>query len=70
MPRAPGERAGLQTPTIGNTPVPVAESTRQLQSTPGMATLTKTGEGTTPPDREGEKDTPQNPCPAAETPKS
>ena len=54
MPRAPGERAGLRTPTIGNTPVPVAESTRQLQSTPGMATPTKTGEGTTPPDREGE----------------
>ena len=28
LPRAPGERAGLRTPTIGNTPVPVAESTR------------------------------------------
>ena len=26
-PRAPGEGAGLRTPTIGNTPVPVAEST-------------------------------------------
>ena len=26
-PRAPGERTGLQTPAIGNTPVPVAEST-------------------------------------------
>ena len=43
--RAPGERAGLRTPTIGSTPVPVAESTRQPQSTPGMATPTKTGEG-------------------------
>ena len=57
-PRAPGERAGLQIPTIGNTPVPVAESTRQPQSTPGRATPTKTGEGMTPPDQEGEKDTP------------
>ena len=47
-PRAPGERTGLQTPTIGNTPIPVAESTRQPQSTPGRATLTKTGKGTTP----------------------
>ena len=28
-----------------------------------------TGEGTTPPDREGEKDIPRNPFPAAETPK-
>ena len=68
-PRAPGERAGLRTPTIGNTPVPVAESTRQPQSTPGRATPTKTREGMTPPDREGEKDTPRNPCPATETPK-
>ena len=59
----------MQTPTIGNTPVPVAESTRQPQNTPGRATLTKTGEGMTPPDREGENNTSQNPCPAAETPK-
>ena len=29
LPRAPGERAGLRTSTIGNTPVPVAECTRQ-----------------------------------------
>ena len=28
-----------------------------------------TGEGTTPPDREGEKDIPRNPRPATETPK-
>ena len=28
-----------------------------------------TGEGTTPPDWEGEKGIPQNPCPATETPK-
>ena len=68
-PRAPGERAGLRTPTIGNTPVPVAESTRQPQSTPGSAAPTMTGEGMTPPDREGKKDIPRNPCPAAETPK-
>ena len=26
-PRAPGEGTGLRTPTIGNTPIPVAEST-------------------------------------------
>ena len=26
--RVPGESAGLRTPAIGNTPVPVAESTR------------------------------------------
>ena len=67
-PQAPGERAGLRTPAIGNTPVPVAESTRQPQSTPVSATLTMTGEGTTPPDWEGKKDIPRNPCPAAETP--
>ena len=28
-PHVPGESAGLRTPAIGNTPVPVAESTRQ-----------------------------------------
>ena len=67
-PRAPGERAGLQTPTLGNTPVPVAESTRQPQSTPGSATLTMTGEGTTPPDREGEKDISRNPRPCHRDP--
>ena len=44
-PRVPGESAGLRTPAIGNTPVPVAESTRQPQSTPSSATLTVTGEG-------------------------
>ena len=49
-PRAPGERTELQTPTIGNTPIPVAESTRQPQNTSGRATPTKTGEGMTPPD--------------------
>ena len=68
-PRAPGESAGLQTPAIGNTPVPVAESTQQPQSTPGSATLTVTGEGMTPPDWEGEKGIPQTPHPATETPK-
>ena len=68
-PRAPGERAGWRTSTIGNTPVPVAESTQQPQSTPGSATPTMTGEGTTPPDWEGGKDIPQNPCPTVETPK-
>ena len=68
-PRVPGESAGSQTPAIGNTPVPVAESTRQPHSTPGSATLTVTGEGMTPPDREGEKDIPQDPHPATETPK-
>ena len=64
-----GESAGLRTPAIRNTPVPVAESTQQPQSTPGSATLTVTGEGTTPPDREGEKDIPRTPRPAMETPK-
>ena len=68
-PRVPGESAGLRTLAIWNTPVPVAESTRQPQSTPGSATLTVTGEGMTPPDRKGEKDMPRNPCPATETPK-
>ena len=68
-PRVPGESAGLRTPAIGNTPVPVAESTRQPQSTPGGATLTMIGEGTTPPDWEGEKDIPRNPRTATETPK-
>ena len=68
-PCVPGESAGLQTPAIGNTPVPVAESTRQPQSTPGSATLTVIGEGMTPPDWEGEKDIPRDPRPAMETPK-
>ena len=68
-PRVLGESAGLRTSAIGNTSVPVAESTRQPQSTPSSATLTVTGEGTTPPDQEGEKDIPQTPHPATETPK-
>ena len=68
-PRVPGESAGLRIPAIGNTPVPVAESTQQPQSTPGSATLTVTGKGTTPPDWEGEKDIPRNPLPTMETPK-
>ena len=68
-PRVPGESAGLRTPASGNTPVPVAESTQQPQSTPGSATSTVTGEGMTPPDREGEKDIPRNPHPTVETPK-
>ena len=65
----PGESAVLRTPAIENTPVPVAESTRQPQSTPGSATLTVTGEGKTPPDWEREKDIPQTPHLATETPK-
>ena len=69
IPRVPRESAGLRTPAIGNTPVPVAESTRQPQSTPGSANLTVIREGTTPPDREGKKDVPRNPHPATETPK-
>ena len=68
-PHVPGESAGLRTPAIGNTPVPVAESTQQPQSTPSSAALTVIGEGTTPPDQEGEKDIPRNPRPATETPK-
>ena len=68
-PRVPEESAGLQTPAIGNTPVPIAESTQQPQSTPGGAALTVAGEGTTPPDREGEKDISRDPRPATETPK-
>ena len=68
-PQAPGESAGLRTPAIGNTPVPVAESSLQPQSTPSSATLTMAGEGTTPPDQEGENDIPQNPRTVTETPK-
>ena len=68
-PHVSGGSAGLQTPAIRNTPVPVAESNRQPQSTPGGATLTVIGEGMTPQDREGEKDIPQDPLPATETPK-
>ena len=68
-PHVSGESVGLRTPAIGNTPVPVAESTCQPQSIPGSATLTVTGEGMTPPDWEGEKDIPQTPHPATETPK-
>ena len=68
-PRVPEESPGLRTPAIGNTPVPVAESTRQPQSTPGSAILTVTREGTTPPGWEGEKDIPRDPRQATETPR-
>ena len=68
-PRVPGESAGSWTPAIGNTPVPVAESTQQPQSTPGSATLTVIEEGMTPPDRKGEKDIPRDPRLATETPR-
>ena len=67
-PHVPGGSTGLQTPAIGNTPVPVAESTRQPQDTPGSAALTVTGAGTTPPGREKEKDMPRDPHPTTETP--
>ena len=69
MPRAPGEGTGLCTPTIGNTPIPVAESTRQPQNISGRATPTMTGVGTTPSDREGRKDRLRNPCPTVEVPR-
>ena len=58
VPRAPGERAGLQTPTIGNTPVPVAESTQQPQSTPVGPPRQRLGKGRLPQIRRGKKDTP------------
>ena len=48
--------------------MPVAESTRQPQNTPGSAALTVTGAGTTPPGREKEKDMPRDPRLATETP--
>ena len=69
VPRAPGEGTGLRTPTIGNTPIPVAESTRQPQNISGRATPTVTGAGTIPSDREGGKDGLQNPCPTVEVPR-
>ena len=68
-PRAPGKGTGLRTPTIGNTPIPVAESTRQPQNISGRATPTMTGGGMTPSDREGRKDRLQNPCPSVEVPR-
>ena len=49
--------------------MPVAESTRQPQSTPSSATLAVTEEGTTPPDQEGKKDIPRNSHLAMETPR-
>ena len=69
MPRAPGEGTGLQTPTIGNTPIPVAESTRQPQNISSGATPTMTGAGMTPPDQGGGKDGRRNPCPTVEVPR-
>ena len=69
MPRAPGEGTGLRTPTIGNTPIPVAESTRQPQNISGRATPTMTGAGTIPSDRQGGKDRLRNPCPTVEVPR-
>ena len=68
-PRIPEESAGLRTPAVGNTPVPVAESTRQPQGTPGSATQTVIGAETTPPGREKEKGVPRGPHPAMNTPK-
>ena len=53
--RVPREGTGLRTPTIGNTPIPVAESTRQPQNSSGRATPTMTGAGTTPPRLRGRK---------------
>ena len=69
VPRAPGEGTGLQTPTVGNTPILVAESTRQPQNISSRATPTMIGGGTTPSDREGGKDGLRNPCPAVEVPR-
>ena len=68
-PRVPREGTGSRTPTIGNTPIPVAESTRQPQNSSGRATPTMTGAGTTPPDREGGRDRLRNPCPIVEVPR-
>ena len=67
--QAPGEGTGLRTPIIGNTPIPVAESTRQPQNISGRATPTMTGGGMTPSDREGGKDGLWNPCPTVEVPR-
>ena len=69
IPRAPGEGMGLKTPTIGNTPIPVAESTLQPQNISGRVTPTMTGGGMTSPDREGGKDGLWNPCPTVEAPR-
>ena len=69
IPRAPGEGMGLKTPTIRNTPIPVAESTRQPQNISGRVTPTMTGGGMTSPDREGGKDRLRNPCPTVEAPR-
>ena len=69
MPRVPREETGLRTPTIGKTPIPVAESTRQPQNISGRAIPTMTGVGTTPPYREGGKDGLRNPCPTVEVPR-
>ena len=69
IPRAPGEGMGLKTPTIRNTPIPVAESTRQPQNISGRVTPTMTGGGMTSPDREGGKDGLRNPCPTVEAPR-
>ena len=68
-PQAPGEGTGLRTPTIRNTPIPVAKSTRQPQNISDRATPTMIGTGTIPSDREGGKDGLQNPCPTVEVPR-
>ena len=69
VPRALGEGTGLRTPTIGNTPIPVAESTRQPQNIPGKATPTMTGAEMTPSDQKGGKEGLRNPCPTVEVPR-
>ena len=68
MPRAPGEGTGLHTPTIGNTPIPVAESTRQPQNISGRATPTMTGVGMTPPRSRGKKGRTTEPMPHRRSP--
>ena len=68
MPRAPGEGIGLRTPTIGNTPIPVAESTRQPQNISGRATPTMTGAGMTPPRSRGRKGRTMEPMPHRRSP--
>ena len=57
MPRAPGEGTGLHTPTIGNTQIPVAESTRQPQNISGRATPNNDWCGNDPPQIEREERT-------------
>ena len=70
LPRAPGERAGLRTSTIGNNQCQWLSPLDNHRALPVLPPRQRLGRGIPPPDQEGDKGIPRNPCPAAETPEN